>query len=498
MTASETLANTPFAFLRRHAAAILLVSILLIVPCLWHPHIEGGDLPSHVYNAWLAQLITKGQAPGLYLVGRYDNVLFDLALFYVSNAVGLATAEKIVVALCVLIFSWGVFSLAAAVSGHPPWFLLPCVAMLAYGYSFNMGFLNYYVSIGLACFALALTWRPGAGNWLLALLIAPFVLLAHPMGLLWLVGTFAYQHLRSRLRRRWKLVLPIGAFISFLALHWYFAYRANFPVDWQPRPLYWLLGSDQLHLFGDRYITLCWFAVGFGVLCAAVEVLAQRKDKTHWTPFLPALELYAIAVLGCALLPENIRPSITAGWIGLVVSRLTTITAIFGLCILALLRPRKWHLLGFSVVAAVFFSFLYQDTALLSRIEANAEATLATLPFGAHVIPAIDAPADSRITFIGHLADRACIRRCFTYSNYEAPSQQFRVRVRPEGSPLVTASEDDAGDMEAGDYEVQDTDPPLTLLYQCSRADPSKLCLRALKPGDTTEPGSLDKKPPSP
>src|SRR5262249_52154204 len=44
---------------------ILAVSVLLLIPCFWHRRIEAGDLPSHVYNAWLAQLIGQGQAPGL-------------------------------------------------------------------------------------------------------------------------------------------------------------------------------------------------------------------------------------------------------------------------------------------------------------------------------------------------------------------------------------------------------------------------------------------------
>ena len=98
----------------------------MIVPCLWHRRIEAGDLASHVYNAWLAQLIEKGQAPGLYIVHQWNNVLFDWTLLHAANIVGFAAAEKIVVSLCVLIFFWGVFSLIAAASGWPPWFLTPC------------------------------------------------------------------------------------------------------------------------------------------------------------------------------------------------------------------------------------------------------------------------------------------------------------------------------------------------------------------------------------
>src|SRR6267143_4307425 len=97
---------------------------------------------SHVYNAWLAQLIGKGQAPGLYIAKQWNNVLFDVALLRAANLVGMAAAQKIVVSACVLIFFWGVFAFVAAVTERPPWFLTPCIAMLAYGYPFNMGFMN--------------------------------------------------------------------------------------------------------------------------------------------------------------------------------------------------------------------------------------------------------------------------------------------------------------------------------------------------------------------
>src|SRR5262249_40285816 len=147
-------------------------------------------------------------------------------------------------------------------------------------------------------------------------------------------GVFAYRHLRERIPGWYKLILPATGLSSFFALHWYLAHRAKFPVDWQPRPLYLLLGADQLNLFGDRYATLSWFAVAFGALFMLVEVIPHLKDKSHWPALLLPLELYAIAFLGTAFLPENLRPSLTAGWIGLVVSRLTLVNAIFGLCIL--------------------------------------------------------------------------------------------------------------------------------------------------------------------
>jgi hypothetical protein len=133
----------------------------------------------------------------------------------------------------------------------------------------------------------------------------------------------------------------------------------------------------------------------------------------------------------------------------------------------------------------VYFSFLYQDTAALNRVEDHADSLLATLPYGTRVIPMIYGDSQWRIEFVGHLADRACIGRCFVYSNYEPSSRQFRVRVTP-GSPVASASSDDAEDMQAGSFEISDSDLPLKQLYQCDVNDWTKLCLRDLAAGDNT------------
>ncbi len=467
-------------------ALIFAVSVLLVVPCVWHPRIEAGDLGSHVYNAWLAQLVEKGQAPGLYIAGQWSNVLFDVALLRASSFFGINAAQKIVVCICVLIFFWGVFSLIFSITKRPPWFLMPCIAMLAYGYSFHMGFLNYYLSIGLACIALAAAWNGGAVNWCITAVAALFVYLAHPIGFLWLMGTLVYRVLRQRVAGRWKAALAVAGVAPFFALHWYLKYRATFPVDWSGPAFYLRNGADQLTVYGSRYATLSWTALGFGCFCVAAELLLRRRGRDSYTEFAVPLELYAVTLCATALLPENLQPSIYAGWIGLLVSRLTTITAIWGVCVLASLKPRKWHLAGFGALAAVYFSFLYQDTAWLNRLEANAEAVVSRLPYGTRIIPMIGADPSWRVQFIGHVADRACIGHCFTYSNYEAPSGQFRLRVSKQGSGIVTSSEEDSEDMEGGTYEIRRTDPPLKLLYQCDERDMTKLCLHDLAVGENT------------
>ncbi len=470
-------------FVRTNKWAILAISVAMIVPCLWHRHIEAGDLASHVYNAWLAQLIEKGQAPGLYFVHQWDNVLVDWMLVHAANLLGFAAAAKTVVSLCVLIFFWGIFALVAVANGRPPWFLAPCIAMLAYGYSFNMGFLNYYLSLGLASFGLALLWRGRRPERILGLFLVPFILLAHPLGLIWLFGTALYLILWTKLPKWWKLAAPTAAVGAIYVVHWYLAHQTRFPVDWVHSPFYLMNGADQLTLYGRRYATLGWAALIFGALCVLVDVAFRRRDISFWRSLRLPAELYFVAIFAVALLPENLRPSITGGWIGLLASRLTMITAILGLCLMGCLKPRKWHLAGFAVCAAVFFAFLYRDTLTLNRMEAEAERLVSPLPFGTRVMSTIWAPLDSRVSFIGHFVDRACIHRCFSYANYEASSGQFRIRVRP-GSPVVSASDDDSEDMQAGEYEVQDEDLPVMEIYQCDEKDLTKLCIRSLAAGE--------------
>ncbi|MGB7282234.1 MAG: EpsG family protein [Candidatus Acidiferrum sp.] len=470
-------------FLREKKWIILVISIAVIVPCLWHRHIEAGDLASHVYNAWLAQMIEKGQAPGLYFVRQWDNVLVDWMLLQAANLFGLVAAEKIVTALCVLIFFWGVFAFIAAASGQPPWFVAPCIAMLAYGYSFNMGFLNYYLSLGLAALCLALLWRGRGWERTLGLGIVPLVFLAHPLGLIWILGTVLYVTLWKKLPNWWKLAVPAAALGAMLALHGYLAHQTRFPVDWPQDPFYLRNGADQLILYGHRYATLAWAALIFGMLCVLFDVVILRRDTSFWRSLRLPAELYFVALGTMALLPENLRPSITGAWIGLLASRLTTIVAIFGLCVMGCLKPRKWHLAGFAACALVFFAFLYKDTLVLNRMESEAQRLVSTLPFGTRVISTIWAPLGSRVPFISHVVDRACIAHCFSYANYEPASGQFCIRAR-SGSPVASASEDDSEEMQSGEYEVQDEDLPMMEIYQCDEEDLSKLCIRELAAGE--------------
>src|SRR6266446_862473 len=472
-------------FLRRFLLQAAAISVGLLIPCFWHRRIEAGDLGSHVYNAWLAQLTQRGQAPGLYVARQWNNVLFDLLLLKLGNLFGLAAAQKIVVPLCVLIFFWGAFALIAAVSRRPPWFLLPCLAMLAYGWTFNVGFFNYYLSLGLSFFATALVWSGRGRELIPAAVLAALVLVAHPQGFVWLTGCVGYVVLWRLLPGWWKLAVPGAAVVAVVVARLYLmSHYESFGV-WDTFSPGIYNGSDQLALYSTRYYVLSGVALLFGVACFVADGLLRGRTQEYWAAMRLPLELHWFVVFAIYVLPDVLRVPLYSGWVGALALRLTTVAAVMGLCVLALMQPRKWHTAGFAIIAVVFFTFLYQDTATLNRMEVQIERLIeSSVPIGGRVTATIWAPPDSRLPYIVHMVDRACVRKCFSFQNYEPPSREFRVRVAEGGSPLNTDHSDASQQMEVGEYIVQPGDLPMAQIYQCDQNDLTRLCVRQLGAGE--------------
>jgi hypothetical protein len=472
-------------FLRRYWLQAIAISAGLLIPCFWHRRIEAGDLASHVYNAWLAQLIERGQAPGLHLAKQWNNVLFDILLLKLGDLVGLEAAQKILVSLCVIIFFWGTFALLATVSRRPPWFLVPCLAMLAYGWTFNLGFFNYYLSLGLGFFAIAIVWSGRGRELILAAILGLVALIAHPQGFVLLVGCIGYVVFWRLLRGWWKLAVPCAALLAVVFAHFYLMKHYESFSVWDTFGPGVYNGSDQIALYSMPYYVLSGVALVFGLVCFVVDAIQRYWACGSWADLRLPLELYWFLVFAIHVLPDTVRIPIYSGWVGAFASRLTTAAAVMGLCVLALTRPRKWHAAGFAVIAIIFFAFLYQDTAKLNRMETQIERLVSTLPWGERVIATIWSPPDSRVPFIVHMVDRACIAKCFSYQNYEPPSGQFRVRVDEGGSPLNTDDSDASQQMEAGEYVVQPDDLPMAQIYQCDENDLTQLCIRQLSAGET-------------
>ncbi|HEV2296996.1 MAG TPA: hypothetical protein VGR72_00580 [Candidatus Acidoferrales bacterium] len=463
---------------------MLFISAAALLPCLVQRRIQGGDFASHVYNAWLAHLIRQGQAPGLYIVHQWNNILVDIALDRLANVFGFAAAEKIVACACVLVFFWGAFALISAATLRAPWFLAPALGMVAYGWTFQLGFMNYYLAIGFACFALAIFWRARGADWLLGAVVALIVLVAHPMVFVWLVGAACYVKISEGMPNWAHWLIFAAAIGSVYAVRVFILH--HFESDtFETATFYLFNGADQLVTYGARYEYLEYAVLLFGALCMIAGIIGDWKQAGSRWAFRTPLELWAVLVFAAAMLPENFfLPEYTAP-AGDVLMRLTSITAILGLCVLGTVKPRWWHLAGFAASAAVFFTWTVQDARVLNGMERQAEKLVSTLPYGARVTETIWNPEDSRVYFIMHIVDRACIGHCFSFANYEPSSGAFRIRVRPR-SPVVTDDQCASDEMERGVYVVRPQDLPMMQIYQCDARDLTKLCIRSLANGEKT------------
>lgn len=470
------------AFFKLHIWKLFGISAVVLVPCFWHRTIVAGDLGSHVYNIWLAQLVRRGQAPGLWLASRWNNVLFDYMVIFLGRMFSLAVAEKIVVSISVLVFFWGTFAFVSAAARSAPWFLVPCIAMVSYGYTFHMGFSNYYLSLGMGFWGVAIFWRGKGWERVVPFLFAPLIILANPLGFAWLAGAAAYIFVSENIPRRYHFVLLLGAIALLGAAHWHFWHA--YIHEEQRLPAYFFNGTDQFLLFGGRY-TIPQVLVGvLAAIALGFDFFSRWRDNRGFAGYGVPFQFYLILIFAAGLLPEGMRFPNQPVALAILTERLSSVTAVALCALLGLMIPRKWHLIGLAAIAAVFFLFLYQDTGKMDRMEAQLEKLVRTIPPNQRVLGTIEPFPGSRI-LIQHMLDRACIGYCFSYGNYEAASQQFYVRAS-EGNPYLMTYFGDTSDMEDGSYEVKPEDLPAWQVYQCSESG-EEMCITPLRAGQSND-----------
>jgi hypothetical protein len=466
-------------FVRTHGLKFSAFSLIVLIPCFWQHEIASDDLASHVYNAWLVQLIRQGRAPGLWIAPLKTNLLFDWLLSGLGSLVGLRVAEKLAVSLAVLIFFWGIFALVSAATRRAPWFLLPCMAVVAYGWTFYMGFFNYYLSLGLSFFALAIVWRGKRWERLIAVPFGLAAFVGHPLGFFWLVGASIYVVLAEMLPFRYHALLLAAGAAVLLGVHHYLS--SHYAADPAAKPFWAYNGADQLVLFSERYHIAERALAVFALAALAADIVRRRRERAWSKSYVIPLQLYVLVGVAVIVLPGAIHFPPPRAAIALLTDRLTSISAALACCLLGAMRPAKWHLVASGAIAAVFFALMYQDTGTINRMEEQIVRLVRTLPPNQRVVATVLPLPGSRIP-IQHIADRACIGHCFAYGNYEPGSRDFRVRSDPD-NPLVLDDYELAIDVEEGTYVVQPEDLPLYQVYQCSEAG-TELCIRPLKAGE--------------
>jgi hypothetical protein len=447
---------------------------LLVVPCFWHDWLMAGDLGSHAYNAWLAHLIRREEAPGLFLVTQQSNVLFDYMLSAFAAAAGFGLADKLAAAVSVVVLFWGAFMLIESLSGAP-WRLSPLLAMLSYGWTFNAGFFNYYLSIGFGSLAVAALSRPTVSWRVLGTISLILCYMSHPLGLAWAAAIGLCSLVWSRREHVSEYLWPMLA-VALIAIIAVIARR--FAAQYEVGDWFNHFGPDQL-----KFYTRAQSHVSNAVLLLSAGIILFRlRDEAlspvHRSGLARTLIPYLLAVLAAEVVPNTIEFSDTVLPLSLVKARITLPCAILLVGVVNY-RPINRLLTGtFGLLAIVYFGSLYTVTGVLSGYEGQMHYALRALPKGARVVAAPMGNSFFTSIQLAHAVDRSCLQRCFSWANYEPPTHQFRVRARPgstvqTNSPLVTSQ------VARHVFRPRPFDPPLWEVYRDS-TDTSRIRVRAL------------------
>ena len=450
-----------------------VLSIFLLVPVYWQPRVQAGDLSSHIYNAWLAQLIETGRAHGLVIVSQTTNILFDLMLSGLFRLFGAELAQRISVSVAVLVFVWGAFRFISAVGGRAAWHLLPCIAMLAYGWVFHMGFFNFYLSMGLCFWTLALMWEWRARSVAIAVPLLCLAYVAHALPVVWTVSLLAYQWLARRMSPRARVYITAGCLLGMVVVQILVAH-ATF-TRWSVQQIRMTSGADQLWVFDGKYYMVL---VALLVVWAMLFLDLLKDPGPRWVVSSIPFQFCVISAAVVFILPTTI---LLPGFHQSLVYIAERMSLGVGVCVCALLaaaHPRDFHRHAMVVVAVVFFGFLYRDEKILNAIEDRMDSVIAQLPAGQRIVSGVDDPYLH--TFgVTHMIDRACLGRCFSYANYEPSTAAFRIRAVAV-NPYVTAKYEDSWRMQTGSYVVQEHDLPM---LQLVLDEGGRMIVRSLKAG---------------
>jgi hypothetical protein len=440
--------------------------VLLLIPCNWQPRIQAGDLSSHLYNAWLAQLIEKGQAPGLTIAHQTTNVLFDLVLRALLP-LGANVAERIAVSLCVLTFAWGAFAFVSVAGGRQAWHLFPAIAMLAYGWVYHIGFFNFYWSLGFCCGALALCWDWSPRRALLAIPLLVLAYTAHTLPLAWAAGVLGYRWIAGRVTQQWWLAAACMGAIVVLRVVLGSVMRET---RWFGLQVLFASGLDQIWVFDEKYVLP---VIGLFLVWALLLAGEARKVLTGIPTQICILTAFGIFVLPMGVLLPGYKHLLS-----FISQRMSLALAITTCAALAIAPVRRYHLYLSAGVAMLFFVFLFRDESIFNRAERQMSQVVEQLPPGQRVIGGV-VDSQLRVDPFGHMIDRVCIGHCYSYANYEPSTAQFRVRALAK-NPIIAATYEDSWQLQSGTYIVKPEDLPL---YQVVYSPDAGLILRSLAAG---------------
>ncbi|MGA9626747.1 MAG: hypothetical protein WBL65_10010 [Bryobacteraceae bacterium] len=361
-----------FAAMRPSRAIYGLVSLLLLAPCHWQPRLQAGDLSSHIDNSWLARLIESGRAQGLEAVRQTSNFLFDLILGGLFKVVGAEAARRIAVSLAILTFAWGAFAFISTVSGRRAWHLMPVIGMLAYGWVFQMGFFDFYLSLGLCFWALALGWESKPWRLAAAGPILALAYLAHALPVVWAAGLLAYLWLAGRTAARtraWMIAVSLLAMVLLRA--WTGGTRI---AEWSLQRICMTSAADPSWTFDAKYYVLL---VGLLLVWGALFLDLMHQWGTLRLASSIPFQVCVVGAAGVFLLPATLLIPGFQHALVLIAERMALGVSVCVCALVGAARPRIWERYALVVVALIFFGFLYRDERAMNALEDRMQGAVA-------------------------------------------------------------------------------------------------------------------------
>ena len=448
---------------------------LMLAPCFWQSRIQAGDLSSHLYNSWLALQIRSGAVHGLTIVPQWTNVAFDRLLTWLLATFGAGPAERIAVSLAVLVFAGGALAFVSAASSRRPWFLTPCIAILAYGFVFHIGFFNFYLSLGICLWFLAAFWNGATDRRVAAVPLLGLAWLAHPLPVVWAAGACAYVLMARRLTEKRQVYLLGLGIATLLAAQQFLS--ARYHTVWSPLQIFGVTGADQAFVYGRKYVVIT-----MGLLLLWLMWLRRLLKESGWRGLQIPGQLLLLTGAGVVLIPSRIDFPQYAHALVYIADRMSLISGVLLCGVLAETRVRRGEIIALAALTAVFFGFLYADGARANRQENQIQEVVEQrVPRDARVV-FLSSQRNLRVDPLTHVADRVCIGRCYSYANYEPSTRQFRIRAA-QNNGIVVTSYKDSYQLASGDYMVRPQDVPL---YQVETCTPGahEYCVRELRAGE--------------
>jgi hypothetical protein len=434
---------------------VLALSLALLIPCVWQDHIQAGDLSSHLYNAWLAGQIDASAVQGLTLVPQSTNILTDWVFERLIYRSGPVAAERLVSFAAVHIFFWGAFFAVEVTTGRRPWLFSPVLAMLSYGLVFHLGLLNFYVSAGLCMWILGLCWNFSRKRAIAAVPLAVLAWTAHALPVIWVAAVLTYLYTVRRIPSPWRIAAPLGGVVILAAIQSLvmsrYSYRWSLEQTLSFSGIGGITGAEQFWLYDSKYLILSG-AVMLVLMVLFLERLDQGDMLTD-----PIVHIWSLHVIALILMPSAILLPQYQQVFAYIPQRISLLVGIFFIMMVGRARYGRGITRFTAFIATVFFTCLYLDGLAFNRVENEVAALATKLPPGQRVVAAIS-DSGAHLNAIAHVADRACIGRCFSYGNDEPATGQFRIHVTgpnrviasdlkvtqeiEEGQHIVTAAED--------------------------------------------------------